>query len=257
MGLMNTCIWCLNESIGNHVEHIVPEALGCPKNFFLTNKEICEGCNNGLGHIDQAVIDDFDLCAFMAGIPRKRGRPPIISSRGNVRGTVGNNGPVISFNMENHAVVDHTGSELPGFRKRERDINAHFTQDNNQGRIDFSVEFGRRKKFIRGVHKIAFSALTYFVGASETRKQKYNGIRQYVKKGNSTRHIILSRAERLGYYHDLKTPWVSELGDYTMQFVLCGVVFIVDLSENEMHYPRYKSMAEKMFENDQWTYLPN
>lgn len=253
---MSTCIWCLNESIGNHVEHIVPEALRCPDDFFLTNKEICEGCNNGLGHIDQAVIDDFDFSAFMAGIPRKRGKPPIISSRGNVRGTVGKNGPEISFNMESHAVVDHTGTVLPGFRKRERDVNAQLAQSENQGKVDFSIEFGRRKKFIRGIYKIAFSALTYFVGVSETRKQKYNGIRQYVKKGKGTRHIILGGAERSGYYHSFKPPWVSEFGDYTMQFVLCGVTFIVDLSENEMHYPRYKLMAERLFEDEQWTYLP-
>jgi hypothetical protein len=105
---MSKCIWCLNESTVNHVEHIVPEALGCPDNFVLTNEEVCIKCNNGLGHIDQAVIDDFDFPAFMAGIPRKGGKPPIISSRGNVKGAVEPNGPGISFNMEKHAVKDHT-----------------------------------------------------------------------------------------------------------------------------------------------------
>jgi hypothetical protein len=34
-----------------------------------------QACNNGLAHLDQAVIDDFDLFAFISGIPRKRGRP--------------------------------------------------------------------------------------------------------------------------------------------------------------------------------------
>jgi hypothetical protein len=221
----------------------------------LTNEEVCIKCNNGLGHIDQAVIDDFDFCAFMAGIPRKGGKTPIISSRGNVKGTVESSDPVISFNMEKHTVKDHTGTELTGFKKRERDINACFDHSENKGTVGFSVEFGRRKKFIRGILKIAFSALTYFVGASETRKEKYNVIRQYVRKGKGTRHIILGRAEKLGYHHSFKPPLKTKSGDYVMQFILGGIMFIVDLSENEVYYPKFKSTAEGMFQHDQWTYL--
>lgn len=253
---MSKCIWCSNESTGYHVEHIVPEPLGCPDNFVLTNEEVCIKCNNGLGHIDQAVIDDFDFSAFMAGIPRKGGKPPIISSRGNVKGTVSDSGPEISFNMEKQAVIDHTGKELAGFRNRERDINACFDRSGKQGKVGFSVEFGRRKKFIRGIFKIAFSALTYFVGASETRKDKYNVIRQYVRKGKGTRHVIFGRAEKSEYHHSFKPPLKSQSGDYVVQFILCGIMFIVDLSENEVYYPKYKSTAERMFQNDQWSYLP-
>ncbi|WP_197054391.1 hypothetical protein [Nitrosococcus oceani] len=245
----------MNESLGSHVEHIVPEALGCPNDFVLTNEVICRSCNNGLGHIDQAVIDDFDFLSFMAGIPRKGGKPPIIKSRGNVVGTVGPKGREISFNMENHPVKDHTGAQLAGFRNRERDIKAHFSHSGKIAQTNFSIEFGRKKKFHRGIYKIAFSALTHFAGASEAKKKKYNIIRRYVRKGAGKRHIILGDSGKFRYQHAFKAPWVSESGDYAMQFILCGVTFIVDLSEDE-DYPRLKAAAMQIFKGNQWTYLP-
>src|SRR5690606_5560641 len=92
------CIWCLQSAGGKHVEHIVPEALGCPKGFVLTADQICQRCNNGLGYLAQAVADDFDFVGFLAGVTRKKRKAPGIMSRGNVYGFMGRDGPEIIFN---------------------------------------------------------------------------------------------------------------------------------------------------------------
>jgi HNH endonuclease len=70
--MMNRCIWCQQSPFGHHVEHVIPEALGGPPGLGLTSAVICVDCNNGLGHLDQAVCDEFDFSAFMARVPRKK-----------------------------------------------------------------------------------------------------------------------------------------------------------------------------------------
>jgi hypothetical protein len=68
---MTVCIWCLRENSSRAIEHIIPDALGCPEEFVLTAGVVCEKCNNRLGQVDQAVIADLEISAFQAGVPRK------------------------------------------------------------------------------------------------------------------------------------------------------------------------------------------
>jgi len=84
---MTDCIWCKKTTQKIAEEHIIPDALGCPANLVLTKGEVCQACNNGLAHLDQAVADEFDMIAFNENIPRKGGRPPVVLGRGNVVGT--------------------------------------------------------------------------------------------------------------------------------------------------------------------------
>jgi HNH endonuclease len=65
---MLPCIWCTKLNASTAVEHIIPEALGCPNGFVLKDGAVCESCNNNLGHLDQAVLDEFDMLVFLAGV---------------------------------------------------------------------------------------------------------------------------------------------------------------------------------------------
>ena len=200
------CIWCLNSSGGRHVEHIVPEVLGCPPKFTLPEEVVCQSCNNGLGHLDQAVADDFDFVSFQADIPRKKGRPPVISGRGNVYGFTGLNGPEIIFNMGPNPIVTASGSSIAAFRGSERNVKPRFTREGSYTRVSFQVTFGQSKKFHRGIYKIALSALAYFVGADELLKPKYNQLRQYVRKGTGTRHFLVFAETDSSNYRFFSSP---------------------------------------------------
>ena len=96
---MNSCIWCKKEVTANSLEHIIPEALGCPDTFVLNNYEICNECNNRFGNIDHALINAFDFFAFMSGIPRKKGKSPVISNKGNFYAHYVDGKPELHINM--------------------------------------------------------------------------------------------------------------------------------------------------------------
>lgn len=176
-------------SRGHHVEHIVPEVLGCPPGFILPADIICKSCNNGMGHLDQAVADDFDFLSFQAGIPRKKGKPAVIASRGNVYGFKGEDGPSIYFNMDSRDIVATDGTHVAAYRGSERNVKATFEKESPYVRVSFDITLGKSKKFQRGIYKIAFSALAYFLGPNVLFKAKYDRIRQYVRKGSGTRHF--------------------------------------------------------------------
>lgn len=94
---MSKCIWCKKTNQPPSVEHIIPEVVGCPDGFVLNNGEVCRPCNNRLGHADRAIAHEFDFVLHHFNVPRKRGKPPEIRSRGNV---VATSAPrEISFNM--------------------------------------------------------------------------------------------------------------------------------------------------------------
>src|SRR5690606_26617378 len=152
------CIWCLQSAGGKHVEHIVPEALGCPKGFVLTADQICQRCNNGLGYLDQAVADDFDFVGFLAGVTRKKRKAPGIMSRGNVYGFLGRDGPEIIFNMNATPMTARNGEHIAGYRGSARNIKASIHETGSSARITFESTIGTSKKFQRGIYKIAISS---------------------------------------------------------------------------------------------------
>lgn len=69
---VNDCIWCKRPVRKTNIEHILPESLGCPPQFVLQGC-VCMSCNNSLGHVDQALLKQFEIVAFMHGVPRKGG----------------------------------------------------------------------------------------------------------------------------------------------------------------------------------------
>lgn len=251
------CIWCQGATKGHHIEHIVPEVLGCPPGFILPADVVCQSCNNSLGHLDQAVADDFDFIVFMAGIPRKKGRPAGISSRGNVYGFKGVNGPEMFFNMNSMPTVASDGAHVGAYRGSERNIKASYKEDGPYARISFKATFGQNKKFQRGIYKIALSALAYFIGASELYKSKYDHLRQYVRKGGGTRHFILvAEADPKSYSHKFTPPFVSATGDYAIEFRLACIRFIVDLSESESYLSQIAEVAKRDVGESGWTIVP-
>lgn len=253
---MTTCIWCKGVGLPSALEHIIPEPLGCPEGFVLSNGEVCRSCNNGLAHLDQAVVEDFDFLSFMAGVPRKKGRPPTIRSRGNVIGTTGPAGREISISMERYSVNAHDGSTLAPFGKSSRNIDATFERDGQMAKTSFSVPFGQNSKFLRGAVKIAFSSLAYFLGSDTALAENFDPIRCYVREGKGERRILLTSSTDDGYINRVWSPWKSESGDYAVTFRLACVEFCVDLSPRMDLLPELEQKMIQMYGKSGWTSLP-
>jgi hypothetical protein len=230
---MMECIWCKYPNASSALEHIIPEALGCPEGFVLSEGAVCRKCNNGLAHLDQAVIEDFDILANMVGVTRKKGRPPEIRRRGNVIGTTGPNGKELSINMEHYAVEAHDGSRLGALGKSSRNIHASFERDGQLAKMSFSVPIGQSAKFVRGIVKIAFSSLAYFLGADMALAEDFDPVRLFVKKGGGERAIILMPSSDGGYSNRAWPPYQTETGEYAVTFRLATVEFYVDLSPSQ------------------------
>lgn len=253
---MTKCIWCKCGDAPSAVEHIIPEALGCPDGFLLSGGTVCRACNNGLAHLDQAVIGDFDIPAFMAGIPRKRGRPPVIQSRGNVIGTSGPSGAEISINMERYPVKAHDGATLGAFGKSDRNIQASFEHDGQFAKTSFSVSIGQNPKFVRGIVKIAFSSLVYFLGGETAHSEVFDPVREFVREGTGDRRILITLSTAGGYCNQAWPPYRSETGEYAVTFRLTAVEFLVDLSPKSTLFPMLRDKANELYGESGWTYLP-
>lgn len=250
------CIWCLSPCAEGHDEHIIPEAMGCPPGFRLPGSVVCRSCNNGLAHLDQAVVDDFDMLIFLAGVPRKKGRPPVIRNRGNVVGSRDRHGFEITFNMENHPVTAHDGTITAPYRGTNRNIRAKFSTDGYLARAQFQVPFGENPKFLRGLTKIAFSSLAYFQGTSMVLQNAFDPIRAFVRTDVGKRRALMRGSDDKKFINRVWAPYVSQSNDYALTFRLACVEFLVDLSAEETHIPMFYSQAMALFGKDGWTMLP-
>lgn len=250
------CIWCLGPATGNHEEHIFPEAIGCPPGFVLPGTTVCRRCNNGLGHLDKAVADEFDFLAFMAGVPRKGGKPPVISSRGNVFASVESAGPTYTFNMESHPVAAHNGQRLAPFRGSARNIKARFSKEGSAATVAFDVPFGATPKFVRGLTKIAFSTLAYFLGSLLAQDAAFNAVRRFVLEGKGNRHVLLSESRDSEYRNSAWAPYKDESGGYAVPLRIARVEFLIDLTEGETGLPIFEAKMREQFGNAGWCTLP-
>jgi len=253
---LHRCIWCLEPADGGHVEHIIPEAIGCPQGFVLPGSVVCRKCNNGLSHLDQAVIDEFDFAAFTAGVPRKKGKSPAIRSRGNVLATVEPTGPTYTFNMDPTPIKAHDGSHLAGYRGSKRDIRAKLSKQGQIGKIEYEIPFGQSPKFVRGITKIAFSALAYFLGAPLALSPAFSPIRRFVKEGVGERHLMLTFGTDSSYRNQAWPPYVSQSGEYAVAIRIATADFLVDLSAEESLLGMFQSRAPEFFGEKKWCTLP-
>lgn len=253
---MARCIWCKSVGTPAALEHIIPEALGCPEGFVLSGGTVCRACNNGLSHLDQAVIHELDILTYMAGVPRKKGRAPEIRGRGNIIGTREPDGYTISINMERYPVKAHDGSRLGAFGKSDRNIGATLERDGQFAKIAFSTTIGQNPKFVRGILKIALSSLTYFLGEEAALSEDFDPVRTFVQHGAGGRPIFLMPSTSGGYVNQVWPPYQSGSGEYAITFRLAVIEFCVDLSPKLALFSVLKTKAFEAYGSSGWTYLP-
>ena len=104
------CIWCGRQP-ANSLEHILPDALGCPPNFVLS-RGVCAQCNRENGKLDRLLFKPFEIMTLTKGIRRKGGKRPTVDGLATVASGYDENGPAFFFNRGKSAVKAPTGKML-------------------------------------------------------------------------------------------------------------------------------------------------
>ena len=253
---MARCLWCKQEVFETAIEHIIPEPLGCPKLFTLNSGEVCVRCNNGLAHLDMAVIEELEIPAFMANVKRKGNKSSIINTRGNVIGKHTKSGNTIIINMQNNNIIHQDGTIVGAYGKSERNIKASFRTNGRMAHISFSTTIGKNPKFVRGVYKIAFESIVYFLGMKIFLDEKYDNIRKFVLHGSPQRKLIYFACSDNQYRNEVKFPCQGTDDGYGIEFRLGVFAFVVDLSPNLTLFPELVLKAKELWGENGWGYLP-
>jgi hypothetical protein len=251
------CIWCGESSgPGEPLEHIVPEAIGCPKDLILSKGEVCGRCNHGLAHLDQALVADFEVFAMMAGVPRKGGRPAAISSYGNLRTNSKNGHVEYHFNMGPGNTTMPNGQTLPPFRGRPRDVNATFTREGGQATIGFGVEFGASPKVARALVKMGAEYFCWVQGRELASQVIQGPVADFVRTGKGARPVILGNPDKTKYEHRFgQIGRVGEQGWYCL-FRLAHFDVMVDLGPDQAAFDKWAEEMYRCFGREGWTTLP-
>jgi hypothetical protein len=260
---MAICIWCKEDNKPAALEHIIPESMGCPDQFVLKDGEVCKPCNNHLAYLDKAVIDSFDVFLFLAGIPRKKNRKPTINSRGNMVAMNLNGENTMFVNMDPTEVTFPPGVRVAGRGKSTRNINFTFNEDGSVADFSFSTTIGDDPRFIRGIYKIAFETVAYFLGPNILLTAAYDPLRQFVIHGKPARKLVLlhgfvSHQEGFPpYRHQVLPPFTMEGHEGFVVRMHLGVLeFWLDLTKNGSAINRICKEAENLFGNTGWSCLP-
>lgn len=251
------CIWCGKSSgPGEPTEHIVPEAIGCPADFILSNGEVCGACNNGLAHLDHALVGDLEVYATMAGVPRKGGRPPLVSSYGNFRAGVRSGKTEFYFNMDQNPVPMPDGKMLPPYRGKARDVSAKLELAGSQATISYEIPFGTSSKVARALVKLGAEYLCWGKGRDLAAKVIDGPVADFVRLGKGKRPIILGGGDKTKYEHRFDHLACIGKDGWYCKFRLAHFEVMVDLSPE---LTAFDSIATRMFEaygGRGWTTLP-
>jgi len=253
---MSLCIWCKKEVTKNTLEHIIPEALGCPEDFVLKNGEMCNSCNGNLGNIDHALVNAFDIFAFLSGVPRKKGRKPKVDNKGNFYAHHTENGAEIHSNMNKKSIVSKDGKILGGYGKSKRNVKSKTEFSGNTWKSDFSFQIGDDPKLVRALYKIGLESLVYFLGSKIVLNKSYDSIRNYVLNGDGDRKVIFKLAEDLNYKNEVQSPKVKKDVGYVVFARIATIEFVIDLTEDEVLLPDFEKILKKQLGETGWGIFP-
>lgn len=235
----------------------MPEAIGCPPEFVFTDGTVCTECNNKLGHVDQAVIDEFDIFCFENAIKRKKNRTPVIRSRGNMVGDYKNGEKYYTINMEKHSITDPHGNKVAPYRGKERDVKANIETSNRIGEISFDIPMSNRKKLRRGLVKIALSSLAYYLDSKLALNAQFDPARRFVKDGKGERPILWSISEDLNFRNQVWPPYVDKNNNYSVILRIAIIEFAIDLSPDVSLFYELQEKSKELYAKGRTGYLPS
>jgi hypothetical protein len=229
-GNVGTCLWCKQAIKDKSVEHIVPEALGCPPE--LVREDIaCRRCNNGLGYVDQGLVRDLGMLAVMKGQTGKKGRPPL-SGWSAFGGRKGPTGPELFMNL-GPGDVDTPIGKLKPAHKSNGIFDGYMEPDGAQSRFGWKQHIGAHPHFVRAAYKVGLGLCAHFFGLAYAVQPDLDPVREFVRNGKGPFRLVMAAGQRDdGNFFpapSARTP--SGLPCLTM--CIWGVELVVDLDEQQ------------------------
>lgn len=223
----DTCIWC-DRSPAESLEHIAPDALGCPPEFVLTSG-VCAKCNNKSGRLDRALLTPFEIITVMKGIPRKKGKKPTVDGFSTFSSGYDENGPVLYINREKHPVQTPTGKWLPGVKADDPIKDAKFEhRPDGTVHISYNQQLRFDRKAVRGLFKIAVEAIAFFEGLEAARSPELDPVRNFVLKGGGRFRAIMM-PDQNSTYESYFSPCARKEGYARVcGMTLLGIGFLCD-----------------------------
>lgn len=247
----HACLWCGATRYAPSLEHIIPEALGCPEGFVL-HEGVCERCNNGLGHVDQALVRQFEVQTVMAGIPRKKGRRPTIEGWAPLRGAQGPNGPILHLNAgPDDVIID--GRPLKPAGRATGIHSVEMSRDGRVGTLRFSMDIGRDPKLRRALYKIGLETVALYLGLPRALDPAFDPVRAYVRHGAGDFAVIVMDAGA-GDGHEVSAPWKGPEG-LIVPVTIFGVSFLLDLTQDQKGLTRIESELRRTQGGEGWSWL--
>ena len=242
----NRCIYCLRNSTEAPPEHVIPEVLGCPEGAVLTSGEVCQACNSGLAHIDQALADSFDFARLLTGQRTrlltgqrtKKGKGPSVTGRSNLFATVKDGEPAIYLNFGPGDVTLPEGRVLKAPNRSSKTVRARMRVDGRNVEVNVQADMFHNPKFSRAVHKVAVGVIALALGRSVALSPSLDRAREFVVRNKAPKRLTLCRIPpEWRYFNRIWSPYTSEHG-YCVVVTLCGIQLTVDCTPDQTSVPK-------------------
>lgn len=254
MNAQSPCLWCRAPKYRADLEHVVPEALGCPP-WLVLEDGVCKACNNGLGHVDQALVRQFEMAAFIGGVPRKKGRKPSVDGWASLATRHGADGPEVHFNAG-------PGDWTVGARRVKPAsaatgvLDHSFTPDGMMTTVSFGLAFGEDPKLARALYKLGLGLLAAREGLPVALDARYDAVRRFVRQGEGDfRYLAIPGDDPHG--HAFWPFWRGPNGEGPLIPIrLFGVEITLDLDAGQRCLARLQTELSNQ-EELAWRRLPD
>ncbi|MFD9901293.1 hypothetical protein [Mesorhizobium sp. NPDC059025] len=247
------CIWCSKSAFIPSLEHILPQALGCPPGFVL-DRDVCRKCNNGFGHLDLTLLRQFELITFLGNVPRKRGKRPSLDNWSFVLGRYTERGSELHINggPGNYEALGKTLKPVPVTKDLE---DVSFEVVGNQATLTFSQRFGDDPKFVRALYKVAFENAVFWLGPAIASTAEMAAVKKFVRKGRGEFSTVLlggssGREHHFGPpYHGTDTAYLA------VGMRIFGIDFVADFDPKQRVIASMVDILTSQGRQN-WTVLP-
>lgn len=252
--LNKICIFCKQDSSESKSrEHILPESMGCPKEFYLKPHTVCDQCNNNtLARLDSDLQECFGLIRPYFISENKKGKPLTVKNKYYY--AENNNGHVsIHINVKGKPVEIKKGIRLKSIEDNKKPVHSFYLErDGNFAHVRFKQNFTINDNVKRALYKIAFEYFCFSCGKSAVLEAKFDPIRDYVISGIGKRSILMGEEYKFLESNGIhqfgsQSIAVDKTGTTIIGFLLFNVTFIVLLLGAPEKLIEIKNKAEEMF----------
>ena len=248
------CIWCLSLRYEASDEHVLPEALGCPPHLVL-KRGVCRPCNTRLGHVDQALLRQFELPSYMLAIPRKGGRRPTVDTWASLLGRWSPAGPELHVNAGPGDLMV-SGRRILSASHRTGLLDPKLEIDGAVATASFGLPFGQDPKFARAVYKVALGVLALERGPTVAAHPMFDAVRAFVLQGEGAFGLLMPGEVEPFATVFRASIWEGAASHPIIALTFFGVPLLADLDPEQGGVRALREGLEAEVPAGEWFWLP-